>query len=84
MGAVIRAKVTAIAAISPSPVLSVHSEFSAWYSSVRRTSNMVRNTGLPAQPPVATITPLRARIALVTPPASAATPTTSPRLLLKA
>ena len=54
-----------IAAISPSPVRSVHSAFSAWYSSVSRTSNMVRNTGLPAQPPVAMITPLRARMFIV-------------------
>ncbi len=51
-----------MAAISPSAVRSVHSLFSAWYSAVSRTSNMVRNAGLPALPPVATTMPLRARM----------------------
>ncbi len=51
-----------MAAISPSAVRFDQPEFSAWYSSVRRTSNMVRNSTLSAQPPLATITPLRARM----------------------
>ena len=51
-----------MAAISPSAVRFDQPVFSAWYSSVRRTSNMVRNSTLSAQPPVATMMPLRARM----------------------
>src|SRR4030095_11796564 len=54
-----------MAAISPSAVRCVHSLFSAWYSSVRRGANIVRKMGLPALPPVATTTPLRARLFMV-------------------
>ena len=56
-----------MAAISPSAVRFDQPEFSAWYSSVSRTSNMVRNSTLSALPPVATMMPLRARMLIVLP-----------------
>jgi hypothetical protein len=70
----------AMANISPSAFCLVQGSPATWYSSVRRGSNILRNSTLPECPPVATMTPRRAWILTFLPPKLAVIPCTLPEV----
>lgn len=70
----------AMASISPSAFCLVRGSPATWHSSVRRGSNILRNSTLPECPPVAMMTPRRAWILTVLPSKLALIPCTLPEV----